>query len=211
MHDDPKDEKPEAATLPWVPDSIWQLLPPNAARASAAGTSSASFVGAWTAPLPDDHEFYKNVGRVASEWSHIEHVLDLTIWRLSGLEGKIAACMTSQIVGVAPRCKAIMNMAKLHGLTHEELKPYRSLMGDASVVAELRHRVVHDAWYADMPAATPMQFRAMPYSDPRHGYQEIAQSEINDTIEKIKVLQERAYQYHNDLFAKLEALQESNG
>ena len=27
-------------------------------------------------PLPTDHIFYNMVGRVASEWSHLEHVLD---------------------------------------------------------------------------------------------------------------------------------------
>src|SRR5262245_35059281 len=30
--------------------------------------------------LPEEHPFYALVGRVASEWAHLEHILDTTIW-----------------------------------------------------------------------------------------------------------------------------------
>jgi hypothetical protein len=36
-------------------------------------------------PLPEDHPFYALVGRVASEWAHLEHILDTTIWDLLGI------------------------------------------------------------------------------------------------------------------------------
>jgi len=188
-------------------------LPPTpihlAARGMAACTSFTSFVAAWIAPLPEDHNFYRNVGRVASEWSHLEHILDLTIWKLSGMPENVSACITSQIMGVPGRCHAIMNLARVHGVTEKEIQPYKSLKGDSYTIAELRHRIVHDAWYAQMPAGTPMQFKAMPFSDPQHGYKEISQSEIDYTIKKIKGLQERAYQQHNDLLERFATLQES--
>lgn len=177
------------------------------AAGNAAGTSTAVGVGEWITPLPEDNEFYKNVGRVASEWSHLEHILDLTIWKLSGMPENVSACITSQIMGVTGRCNAVMNLSRLRGIAEKELAPYRSLKGDSYVIAELRHRVVHDAWYAQMPAGTPLQFKAMPYSDPLHGYKEISQSEIDHIIEKIKSLQERARLQHNDLLARLAALQ----
>ena len=57
--------------------------------------------------LPADHSFYAMVGRVASEWSNLEHTLDLIIWdlvsfRANGLGANVVACITSQIMGVAP-------------------------------------------------------------------------------------------------------------
>src|SRR4051812_10953844 len=47
-----------------------------AATGYAAGIGTAVGVGAWLAPLPAEHSFYALVGRVASEWSHFEHILD---------------------------------------------------------------------------------------------------------------------------------------
>ena len=179
------------------------------AHGMAACFGSAHAVAAWMTPLPEDHEFYKNVGRVASEWSHLEHILDLTIWKLSGMPENVSACITSQIMGVPGRCNAVMNLARLREVTEKELQPYRSLKGDSYTISELRNRVVHDAWYAQMPAGTPMQFKAMPFSDPQHGYKEVSQSEIDYAIEKIRGLQERAYKHQNDILERIATLQGS--
>jgi hypothetical protein len=216
MADTPEDksEKPEVTPTGWMEGNTTTTpLPPIpvylSARGMVACTSSVSAVVAWITPLPEDHDFYRNVGRVASEWSHLEHILDLTIWKISGMPENVSACITSQIMGVPGRCHAIMNLARVHGFTEKELQPYKSLKGDSYPVAELRHRIVHDAWYAQMPAGTPMQFKAMPFSDPQHGYKEISQGEVDYAINKIKGLQERAYQQHNDLLARLATLRGS--
>jgi hypothetical protein len=50
-------------------------------------------------PLPPDHPLYARIGRVASEWAHIEHILDLIIWKLANIHDKQGACITSQILG----------------------------------------------------------------------------------------------------------------
>src|SRR5262245_1557816 len=48
----------------------------------ASGTSTVVGHARWFEQLPDEHSFYNMVGRVASEWAHFEHVLDLAIWEL---------------------------------------------------------------------------------------------------------------------------------
>ncbi len=136
MADTPKEDNPEKTELPpagWLDgNTATTPLPPTpihlAARGMAACATSASFVAAWTAPLPEDHVFYRNVGRVASEWSHLEHALDVAIWELSGTKPEIASCITAQIMGVGPRCKTIMNLASHFGMSSAELKPLRTLM-----------------------------------------------------------------------------------
>jgi hypothetical protein len=42
-------------------------------------------------------------------------------------------------------------------------------------------------------------FKAMPTSDLRYGIQDVGESEINDTIAKIKALQERASSLRGDV------------
>lgn len=148
--------------------------------------------------LPADHDFYKLVGRVASEWAGLEHVLDLVIWELAtwnvtGLSQPHVACITAQIMGVPGRCKAIVALGKLKGLDHKEiLKPFLKLMQDSYAASEFRHRIVHDPWYMEDGSKNPGQFKAMPFSDQRYGIYDITQAEIDETISSIKALSERA-------------------
>jgi hypothetical protein len=211
-----RERKPFMSEEPKTPDFAPPLRNPTLveprfadAAGTASGTGFAYGIGAWIAPLPEDHAFYKNVGRIASEWSHLEHILDMAIWKLSGMPDNIAACITSQIMNVMGRCHAIVNLARLRGLPKDKFRPYNSLKGDSYAVSELRNRAVHDAWYAQMPSGTPMQFKAMPFSEPYHGFREITQEETEETIQKIRCLQERARQYYNDISDALATSQES--
>ena len=56
---------------------------------------------------PDGHEIYNLIGRVAAEWSHLEHILDRSIWKLAKVPGSRGACLTAQMMGVWPRFNAI--------------------------------------------------------------------------------------------------------
>lgn len=157
--------------------------------------------------LPAEHGFYTLVGRVASEWSHLEHILDLTIWDLLRIPPNFGACITSQIMGVGPRCKAISTFGVAHGFDDGLLKPFRKLSQDLFSVADWRARFVHDAWYTEVGSDKPSQFRAMPYVDPRYGIHEITRGEIDETINRIQELQERAHKMRNDVLDALAALQ----
>jgi hypothetical protein len=138
-------------------------------------------------PLPADHPFYANIGRVASEWAHIEHILDLVIWELARVEQQpLGACITAQIMGVGGRCKAIVALGGLRGLSAEILKRVRTLMSHSYPVADLRARVVHDPWYIEPEAGQVGQFKSMAYSDQRHGIKDVTQTEIDDTIKRIQ-------------------------
>jgi hypothetical protein len=156
--------------------------------------------------LPDDHPFYGIVGRVASEWSHVEHILDAIIWKLAGTGQNKAACITSQIMGVGPRCKAIHNLCKLHGLQASTLKKIRALMSDSYPIADLRARVVHDPWYIDTGTESPGQFRAMPYSDPQYGHLDISKMEIEATLIAIHKIRDQATNLRKQIHAEFEAL-----
>lgn len=150
-------------------------------------------------PLPAEHPFYALVGRVASEWAHLEHILDLVIWDLAGwgiasIPNNRLATITSQIMGVPPRCKVIIALGRTHNLDYKTyLKPFAVLMNDSYSVADWRARWIHDPWYNDTGSpGAPAQFRAMPYRDQRFGIHEIDQAELDKTLDQIRELQRTA-------------------
>jgi hypothetical protein len=162
------------------------------------------------APLPPNHPLYARIGRVASEWAHIEHILDLIIWKLADIHDKQGACITSQILGVTPRCKAIGALGASR-LSANLLKKFRKLASDSFAVSDLRARIIHDPWYIEQVSGKTGQFKAMPASDLRYGIQDVGVSEINDTIAKIKALQERASSLRGDVLVELEPSQKKPG
>lgn len=150
--------------------------------------------------LPDNHECYAMVGQVASEWSFLELILDSTIsemieWKLGGivLPAPAIACVTSQIMGVGPRCRAIVSLAHYLGMDEQKVqKPYRVFMGASYVIAEERARFVHDPWYIATDTKSPAQMRSMPNSDPRYGFFTVNKDDFAQTLSDISNLQHRA-------------------
>jgi hypothetical protein len=68
------------------------------ASSSASTLTQAFGPQIWKAPelpverLPDDHPVYNLLGRLASDWSHVEHTLDTIIWALARIEPEAGAC-----------------------------------------------------------------------------------------------------------------------
>ena len=184
-------------------DAIRSLSEPVRRAATTVGTGGATGVGAWLTPLPPDHPFYALVGRVASEWSHLEHILDLTIWDLArwkteGFTDEIAACLTAQIGGIPGRCNAIESLGILRGLDDATIiKPVRKLRQEAHSPADNRARMIYDAWFIEEPSKKPGAFRAMPNSDRRFGVQEIPERTFENLLEQIAELQKRANEIRN--------------
>jgi hypothetical protein len=209
--EDDKSKKPELPPTGWLSGNTSQPQPRQINMVAASGGFSFEFAEAALTihkPLPEDHQFYAIVGRVASEWSHLEHILDLTIWELTGLRPEVAACITSQILGVNPRCKAIQMLLLTERLDADRSisKAYRSLSSESFNAADWRARFVHDPWYLKVSpsgAETPTQFRAMPFVDPRYGFCEITTEEIDKTITKIKDLQSTANALHERVLSVL--------
>ncbi len=159
-------------------------------------------------PLPEAHPFYALVGRVASEWAHLQHILDLAIWDMLGTRPEQAACVTSQIMGVGPRCHAVALLGVQLNVPKDVLKLFKALRSDSFSVADWRNRWVHDPWYHEVPSGKVFQFRAMPAVDPRYGQHEISEEEVKETISRIKALQETALKARAALADALRTLRE---
>src|SRR5438128_1478326 len=62
-------------------------------------------------PLPEDHPMLTKIGRVTSEWSIFEHMLDRTVWWLSDLPpAEAAEKHTKQLKSHEQRFKKIKKL-----------------------------------------------------------------------------------------------------
>jgi hypothetical protein len=135
---------------------------------------------------PSDHPIYALVGRVASGFAHLEHVLDLIIWDLTGIDASRVACITAQINGSRPRYAAIISLLKQRkAQAFDDLaKEVEKLMKKTFDHAERRNRIVHDPWYVtDDEAKLTAQFRSMPTKDPQFGICAVDEKELTDVIQ----------------------------
>jgi hypothetical protein len=135
--------------------------------------------------LPDEHPLYALIGRVASEWAHLEHFLDLIIWEMSGTDPVRGSCITAQLMGATPRYNTIIALCTAMKLSDKILGDVDELRRKSYDVQELRNRIIHDPWYVVIGTGKTAQFRSMPRSDLIHGFKDIDINEINNIFPRI--------------------------
>lgn len=161
----------------------------SGARLSETDTIGAKIIR-MESPLPGDHRFYPLIGRVASEWTHFERILDEIIRDIADIPEGIALCITGQMMGATPRFKTIDALGKHVGLSEALLKKFRRLKQKNYDVVEFRNRVVHDPWFRvrefDDEGIETESVTQLKSSPP--GPATITEPEITETIRKIKNL-----------------------
>jgi len=170
-------------------------------------------------PLPE-HPIYSFVGQVASEWAHLEHILDLIIWDLAGVVHAEGACITAQLMGVRPRYLTLIAQLTLRSKTQPQFSRFitkvNALMGSSYDPGDRRNRIVHDPWYVtfeDGPglltkplSEQPAQFKSMPSKNLTFGIEEVDLEEIKKTLADIKSLAANAENLKNEISVEIKAL-----
>jgi hypothetical protein len=187
----------------------------EASTTSSVTTATLTFGPTYwkTLTLPDrpppEHQIYSLVGQVASNWAHIDHMLDILIWELADIDAEAGACITAQIAGTYGRFKSVIALLTFHQRrTNKDLKSFidkaTELSNKANQPAEKRHRTVHDPWYS-YPTSEDQtaQFRAMPQKDLRYGIHPVDLKDIESTLEDIKKFSERVSVFRQDVLAAL--------
>jgi len=169
-----------------------------------SGSTATTIFGAdfWKTPNPPvevpapDHPIYAYVGRIASDWAHVEHTLDLIIWELAGIDPAMGACITAQMNGVYSRCKAIIAQLKLWEKGTDTslaslINATTDIMNKQSQPGDKRNRVVHYPWYVYTGTQKTAQFKAMPHKDYRYGLHQVDKEELEQALESIQKFSER--------------------
>jgi hypothetical protein len=162
-------------------------------------------------PAPG-HPIYNLVGRVASEWAHLEHLLDLIISELADLPSPRMACVTAQLMGVWPRYNCILALLKHRSSSNTKLEKFigdlNSISGGSRTISERRNRIIHDPWYVlDAKALATAQQKSMPKDDRKYkwqyGVKEVGDNEIDETLKEIAKLSARVGEFRNALSVEL--------
>jgi hypothetical protein len=152
---------------------------------------------------PPDHPIYALVGQVASGFAHLEHILDLIIWDLTGGDVQSVACVTAQINGPRSRyvaIEALLNRRNLVGLAAEVEK----LKQQTYNASDKRNRIVHDPWYVtDDQAKLTKQFKSTPTKDGKFGICDVDLKELEALIKTADELANKAEGLRLNIRAKL--------
>jgi hypothetical protein len=126
--------------------------------------------------LPKNSPINTLIGRVVSDWSFLEHILDRIIWELAG-----DVSLTKNLVGSVKRISQIKALCESRNLGSDTLERVKALSKSLYEVQELRNRVIHDPWYIEESTKEPHQYKT------RRGQQflQVNVSHLNETLEKI--------------------------
>jgi len=163
--------------------------------------------------LRGDHPYLQLIGRVASEWTHFEHILDQIIWALAGIDENIAICITGQMIGATLRFKAIDALGKHLGISQELLTKTNRLKNDNYAVVEGRNRIVHDPWFVVMEptgdrnyTSTTGQLKSSP-----PGHVSKTQQEIWDVLLNIRSLITKVSELQVEFMQEIYSLRHISG
>ena len=93
-------------------------------------------------PIPDDH--YAALGKVADAWADLEFELDQLIWQLLRTPQALGACVTSQLIGLGPRIRALRSLVHLWEVSDPIANKLARFEGDTAPLVEKRNRAIHD-------------------------------------------------------------------
>jgi hypothetical protein len=196
------------------PSEVEQLT----VSSTAASTTTLMFElkGFTTQPLrherpPEDHLIYPLVGRVASEWAHLERLLDLIIADLGPLPSPRMACITAQLMGIWPRINSILALLAQRSVLEPKLQDYikrfRALGNDSRDASERRNRIIHDPWYVDKETAETAQQKSMPKDDKnyrlQYGIKQVDRKEIDELLGEIKKITDTVSQLKSEILESL--------
>jgi hypothetical protein len=164
--------------------------------ATLTGVSATASVGQLRVeihePLPEAHPIYALVGRVASEWSRYEGVLDAIIWELASLHGPVGACITAQIMSAGSRLISIKALAKEKQLWDRAKNDLGQIEARTFGLQPRRNRAVHDPWYWEISTKETKQHKSKPKEQLTFGLVPVEEAVLGELIREILELIELA-------------------
>lgn len=183
--------------------------PPKPKPADISQPSGGMIIGSFVArsyqPLPPDHPINQAIGQIISEWAQFEHVLDVIIWDLAGLDGYVGSCITAQMMGSHGRFKAIESLAAQRRLPKSIQERITRLKNVSTDVQEKRNRIIHDAWFQEVQTTSAAQYRSARTPKTTHGPAVVSDEEIAQTLSQIRQRVETIFEIRSDVWAALHA------
>jgi len=131
---------------------------------------------------------FSAVGKVAAFWSEFERQLQMTVWKLAGIDAFSGACITSRIDSSAKLLEAIISLLQLKGVAAQDLEPLRAFCEEAADLQRERDRIVNDPWSFRIVDAFPHRKEVERYKNPGHDHVPHSTKEVDAFAERISDL-----------------------
>ena len=103
---------------------------------------SMAHIPAPSDPVYDPH--FAAIGRLVDAWAQLEFHIDYAIWQLANVEQSFGACITSQLIGVNNRLRALRSLLSLRGASQATIKEVGKFANSLGDLQQKRHRAAHD-------------------------------------------------------------------
>jgi len=131
---------------------------------------------------------FSAVGKVAAFWSEFERQLQMTVWKLAGIDAFSGACITSRIDSSAKLLEIIISLLQLKGVAAEDLQPLTAFREEAADLQRQRNRIVNDPWSFRIVDAFPHRKEVEPHKSPGHDHVPHSTKEVGAVIDRISDL-----------------------
>lgn len=148
---------------------------------------------------------HAEVGLVASGWAMIEFQINQCIWMLAKLNPVAGACITAQIISMAPRLDCLLALMKLRSIDHNLIGRVEKFKQNIYGTQEKRNRMVHDPFVYNRMTRKAGKIEITAKGTPVFRVKEVSLSEVNELHKEILRRQETL----GDILASISALRDT--
>lgn len=124
--------------------------------------------------------------RGISAYARLEHQVDELIWKLAEIEPEIGACLTAQIVSIAPRMDALITLAYAQHVSEECLTRLNKFKARIGGLSNERNRLAHDPWFSGFQTDKLFRLEKTARGKLIHRFQPVTEEELGEYERKVE-------------------------
>jgi hypothetical protein len=148
---------------------------------------------------------YAAIGRVASQWSYFEAVIDTWLLAFANINTEIGVCFTSQMMGSRSRMDAFVALVRHLGAKKKWNARLEDFAKNVVRLSERRNRAVHDVWQMHEPSR-PMRLEVSAKRTLRIVQMHVPTAELTALAQSITDLQMRFDDMASAIFTEINLL-----
>jgi hypothetical protein len=126
-------------------------------------------------------------------------------WLVDSGDGIAVQCIASQLMGAAPRYRAIIALAKRKEIAPFIIKKIELAMNKTFEVSERRNRIVHDVWYIEESSGDLYLDKSISPKTSAYGLQKVEGAEFDTTLSLISQRRKDANLIYEAIAAEMTA------
>jgi hypothetical protein len=130
--------------------------------------------------------YLTRVGRITVLWFHLELSINEAIWELANTAVGPGACITTQIIALGSRTRALIALVSYRHGDKDLIKNLNIFSDNAEGLARQRNRYVHDTAYIGLDTGKLKRLEIKTEKELSFKYEEIDLKEMDSLVEKIK-------------------------